>query len=152
MTLPFIVQIRPSINGVPDPFTVLASFVLSHDNDPLVVSYEFATTNFTLAAGTYFALFAPQGSDAGFLLGSASDPFMYQAGMVTLGFLDPSTGQSSIGQVPAAVRILGVAITPGPVLFRECLEDCVGELRDCVDSCGGTALAFQRAFRDPGRV
>jgi hypothetical protein len=106
ITLPFVVQIHPSLNGVPDPSTVIASFVLSHDNDPLVVSYEFAAMNFTLAAGTYFALFAPQGSDAGFLLGTATDPFPYQAGIITLGVVRP--GDSFTGERTAAVRILGI--------------------------------------------
>lgn len=38
-TAPLIVEIRPSTNGVPDPSTVLASFVLSDDNDLQIVSY-----------------------------------------------------------------------------------------------------------------
>src|SRR5439155_17738899 len=46
-TLPFIVQVRPSTNGVPDASTVLASFTLSNDNDPLVVSYESVAINLT---------------------------------------------------------------------------------------------------------
>src|SRR5947208_1461926 len=36
-TLPFIVQIRRSVGGIPDRSTVLASFTLSHDNDPFLV-------------------------------------------------------------------------------------------------------------------
>ena len=112
-TLPFIVQIRPSRNGIPDAATVLASFALSHDDDPLVVSYEAVAPNLTLGPGRYFALFAPQGSDAGFLLASATDPFNYQAGSITLGFFDPGTGISSAeaGGV-GAVRILGTRATP----------------------------------------
>lgn len=112
-TLPFIVQIRPSRNGIPDAATVLASFALSHDDDPLVVSYESVAPDLTLGPGRYFALFAPQGSDAGFLLASATDPFNYQAGSITLGFFDPGTGTSSAeaGAV-GAVRILGARATP----------------------------------------
>jgi hypothetical protein len=112
-TLPFIVQIRPSTNGIPDASAVLASFTLSHDNDPLVVSYESVAINLTLGPGSYFALFAPQGSDEGFLLGSASAPFNYQAGLITKGFLNPTTGASSVeANSGGAVRILGAPATP----------------------------------------
>jgi hypothetical protein len=113
ITLPFIVQIRPSINGVPDASVVLASFVLSHDDDPLVVSYESVATNLPLPAGSYFALFVSQGDDAGFLLSSAHDPFAYQAVITTIGVLDPTTEPFPIHQLPAAVRILG---RPSPVI------------------------------------
>jgi hypothetical protein len=111
-TLPFTVQIRPSANGIPDAATVLALFTLSHDDDPLVVSYESVAPNLTLGPGSYFALFAPQESDAGFLLASASDPFTYQAGSITLGFFDPTTGTSSAQAGSGAVRILGTPATP----------------------------------------
>ena len=94
-TLPFTVQIRPSRNGIPDAATVLASFALSHDDDPLVISYESVATNLTLGPGSYFALFAPQETDGGFLLANARDPFNYQAGSITLGVLNPTTGTSS---------------------------------------------------------
>jgi hypothetical protein len=111
-TRPFTVQIRPSRNGSPDPATVLASFALSHDDDPLVISYESVTPNLTLDPGSYFALFAPQGSDAGFLLGNTSHPFNYQAGSITLGIFDPGTGISSAQADRGAVRILGTPATP----------------------------------------
>jgi hypothetical protein len=115
-TLPFTVQIRPSKNGIPDAATVLASFVLSHDDDPLVISYESVAPNLTLGPGSYFAMFAPQGSDAGFLLGNAlrnaSDPFRYQAGSITLGIFNPSTRISSAEAHMGAVRILGARATP----------------------------------------
>ena len=110
-TLPFTVQIRPSTNGIPDAATVLAAFVLSHDDDPLVISYESVATDLTLGPGSYFALFAPQESDAGFLLRDASDPFTYQAGSITLGFFDPTTGTSSAEAGRGAVRILGTPAT-----------------------------------------
>ena len=114
-TLPFTVQIRPSMNGVPDASTVLASFALSHDNNPLVVSYESVAINLTLQAGTYFALFAAQGNDGGFLLGGASDPFSYLPGTINMGLLFPTTGASSTqGSVPRAVRILGEIMTGFP--------------------------------------
>src|SRR4029079_11221567 len=75
----------------------------------LVVSYESAHVGLTLGPGTYFALFAAQGDDAGFLLGRASSPFTYEAGSPRLGFLQPQG--ASNGQQPAAVRILGVPAT-----------------------------------------
>jgi hypothetical protein len=106
-TRPFTVQIRPSTNGVPDASTVLASFVLSNDNNPLVVSYESVAINLLLKPGTYFALFAPQGTDEGFLLGGASDPFVYQSGLIELGSLNPFTGDADVSQQFGAVRILG---------------------------------------------
>ena len=111
-TLPFTVQIRPSKNGTPDSETVLASFALSHDDDPLVISYESVATSLTLGPGSYFALFAPQESDAGVLLGNASDPFNYQAGLITLGVFNPATGTSSAEANRGAVRILGAPATP----------------------------------------
>jgi hypothetical protein len=111
-TLPFTVQIRSSRNGIPDAATVLASFALSHDDNPLVISYESVAPNLTLGPGSYFAMFAPQGSDAGLLLDNASDPFNYQAGSITLGILDPSTGISSAFANTGAVRILGAQATP----------------------------------------
>jgi hypothetical protein len=54
-----IVQIHPSTNGVPDPFTIIASFILSNDNNPLLFSFESVATNLTLEPGEYFAIFAP---------------------------------------------------------------------------------------------
>jgi hypothetical protein len=115
-TLPFSIQIRPSTNGIPDAATVLASFTLSHDDDPLVISYESVAPNLTLGPGSYFALFAPQGSDAGFVLRDASDPFSYLAGPVTLGFFDPATGTSSAEATRGAVRILVAPATPQAAL------------------------------------
>lgn len=111
-TRPFTVQIRPSRNGIPDAATVLASFALSHDDDPLVISYESVAPNLTLGPGRYFALFAPQGSDAGLLLDNAIDPFSYQAGSITVGIVDPGTGISSSQADMGAVRILGARATP----------------------------------------
>jgi hypothetical protein len=108
-TLPITVQIRPSVNGVPDPSTIIATFELSHDDDPLVVSYESVVPNLELGAGEYFALFAPQQEDVGFVLAGASDPFEYRAGLAMIGTLDPTTGASSTAEEFAAVRILGQA-------------------------------------------
>jgi hypothetical protein len=111
-TLPFTVQIRPSVNGAPDPTTVLASFVLSHDNNPLVVSYESVAINLPLEPGSYFALFSLQGNDVGFLLGGLtyySGGPVYLPGMINLGVvnLDSSYELTSVRVYPAAVRIQG---------------------------------------------
>ena len=91
-TLPFVVQIRRSINGVPDPRLLIAATPLTHDNDPLTVSMENAALDdVPLEPGSYFALFAPQqDSDAGLLLSNANGG-TYQAGMTTIGVVT-STG------------------------------------------------------------
>lgn len=125
-TVPFTVQIRPSVNGAPDASTVLATFVLSHDNEPLIISYESISTNLTLEAGIYFALFAPQDGDGGSLLDSASDPFNYQSGLTTLGFLDPTTGTSFATQLHGAVRILG-RLKGAAELLDDLLDQVVSE-------------------------
>jgi hypothetical protein len=127
--LPFRVQIRPSLNGVPDPSSVLATFVLSHDDNPLVVSYESVSTSLSLGAGTYFAVFAPQGADVGFLAGFASSPFAYLSGSTTLGFLDPTTGDSFASEQFAAVRILGRAKTADEQLVDLLDVLSTGEMR-----------------------
>lgn len=104
---PFVVQIRAAINGVPDSSSIIASFVLSNDGDPFLVSYESARINFTLGPGTYYALFATQSADSGgFLLSGASSPFQYTAGTTKVGFLDVTTGNASAFLYPVAVRIV----------------------------------------------
>lgn len=107
---PLAVQIRPADGGVPDLDTVLGTFTLSHDDDPLVISYESAETNLTLQPGTYFAMFTTSETDeAGFLLSFASSPFAFTADSLTLGFLrlDDGTSARSSSPLAAAVRILG---------------------------------------------
>jgi hypothetical protein len=104
---PFIVQIRPTVPGNPVASTVLASFVLSSDNNPLIVSYESVSTKLILEAGTYFALFGSQGDNEGFLLRTAQSPFAYLAGTTTLGTLYPPNGNYNTQEYAAAVRILG---------------------------------------------
>ena len=107
-TLPLTVQIRPATTlGVPDASVVLASFVLSHDNDPLTVSYESVAINLLLQPGSYFALFAPQGADQGSLLRQATSPFEYLAGSIEMGVLFPLTSNASVSTQFGAVRILG---------------------------------------------
>jgi hypothetical protein len=108
-TGPFTVQIRPEKNGLPDPDVVIATLVLSHDNDPFVVRYESVRPHIRpLRAGTYFALFAPQRTeDVGQLLGTANSG-AYTAGLLELGYITPAGAFT--GVVPAAVRILGVPL------------------------------------------
>ena len=96
--------------GAPIWDTVLATLELSHDNDPYLVSYEFVRVRMLLPAGEYFALIRPSGSsDEGFILGTASDPFSYEAGMGTDGVLDETSSDSSGTELAQeAVRILAV--------------------------------------------
>jgi hypothetical protein len=110
-TLPLVVQLRPSVAGAPDPSTSLGSFTLSHDDDPLRVSFETASIRLLLAPGSYFALFGAQGSDAGFLLTAALDPFSYSADSTDVGFMSAS-GAVSVSPLLASARILG---EPAPV-------------------------------------
>ena len=123
-TAPVVVQIR-SCRRNPDPSTILATFELSTDDDPLVTSYESVTPDFTLGAGSYFALFAePKGLADHFLLCCAFSPFEYRAGSPTLGALCSGTPCQAPPGFPAAVRILGrvaddttppVLTTPGNI-------------------------------------
>jgi hypothetical protein len=103
-TLPFTVQIHPSLNGVPDPFNTIGNFTLSHDNAPLITSYEFVSPNLLLQPGDYFALFAPQGSDAGFLLENTVNP-PYRGVLTSIGII--YSAGAFVEQRSAAVRILG---------------------------------------------
>ncbi|MFP5288342.1 MAG: hypothetical protein ACLGI9_21585 [Thermoanaerobaculia bacterium] len=111
-TSPFVVQIRPAVAGLPDPDVVLSTFVLSHDGEPLVISYESAQVGLTLEPGDYYALFAPapdDPDDVGFVLSRAKHPFSFQSGDLTIGYLDPITGATIISSPQsAAVRILGL--------------------------------------------
>jgi hypothetical protein len=111
-TQPVTVQIRPANNGNPDFTTILATFILSDDQDPLHYSYESVKPNFQLDAGTYFAIFATQGDDVAGLLGNATVPFEYVAGSTTIGFVFPFYDRVGAAQLDAAVRILG---TPAPL-------------------------------------
>ena len=108
-TLPFVVQIRRSINGAPDPRLLIAAVPLTHDNDPLTVSMESAALDdVPLEPGTYFALFAPQtASDGGFLLSNANGG-AYQAGMTTIGVVT-STGSFADTNF-VAVRIVAKVV------------------------------------------
>jgi hypothetical protein len=116
------VQVRRSVTGMPDPTGVLGSFTLSHDNDPLEVSYESAAPQLTLEPGVYFALFAPQAEPA-FWLGTEVN---YSPAVTTVGFLNPLTRASSVEEISGAARILGEEAPPlgGPPTSKDqCKND-----------------------------
>jgi hypothetical protein len=118
---PAVVQIRPEVNGVPDPSTVAQTLTLTSDGNPALFTYEKTTTEVFLTPGTYFALFGPQGADEGVLLGSAPS---YMAGLLPVGALDPLSGSVfPTSEQFAAVRVIAgptdttppVIIVPGPI-------------------------------------
>ena len=101
-TQPFRVVLVRSTNGIPDLSKVFGQFLLSSDGDLTKVSYESAAMNLVLRRGTYFALFAPQGSDEGFILNSSGS---FLAGLVNLGIVDPS------GTLPPQASLQFAAVT-----------------------------------------
>jgi hypothetical protein len=106
--LPFVVQIRRSVNGAPDPRLVVAAAPLSHDNNPLAVSFESASfDNIPLEAGTYFAVFAPQQAGDGGLLLSTAPGFV--AGITAIGEVRPS-GSVLNPANHAAVQVIARAV------------------------------------------
>jgi hypothetical protein len=76
-----------------------------------------------LGPGSYFALFAAQGNDVGFLLANVYDSggLVYLAGMINLGVvnLDSAYQLTSVQVYPAAVRIQGALPATGPPTNRE---------------------------------
>ncbi len=110
---PLRVEIRPTVDGVPDVSTVLATFELPISGTEPTVSYVAVTPGVVLPPGTYFAMFAPQAGDVGSLLGGASVPFEYRAGSTPMGYLNAIEGTSSASPgMYVAVRILGRALLP----------------------------------------
>jgi LysM repeat protein len=110
---PLRVEIRPSVDGVPDVSTVLATFELPMPRTEPTVSYVAVTRGVVLPPGTYYAMFAAQAGDVGSLLGGASVPFEYRAGSTPMGYLNAIEGTSSASPaVYVAVRILGRALPP----------------------------------------
>jgi LysM repeat protein len=110
---PLRVEIRPSVDGVPDVSTVLATFELPMSGTEPTISYVAVKPGVILPPGTYFAMFAPQAGDVGSLLGGASVPFEYRAGSTPMGYLNAIEGTSwaSPGMY-VVVRILGRALPP----------------------------------------
>src|SRR5689334_15098017 len=117
---PLIVQIRPSLNGVPNPSAVIASFALSFDNDPYTFSYESVKPNLTLPAGTYFVIFTTQTEED--IAGMLQTFPPYIAGTFPAGIVNLNTGESSFSDVATgAARILACAlVTP---TFDRCIQD-----------------------------
>jgi len=113
--LPFTVEIRRAVNGLPDPLNVIATFTYPRDDHPTVISYESVAPKILLGAGTYFALFAtPGATDNTGLLGNVLLPSgaHYFAGVTALAFFDPDPSRPGdrwwIETDPGAVRILGI--------------------------------------------
>jgi len=136
---PIIVEIRPATNGLPDASTVIASFLLSNDNDPVFVSFESVAINLRLEPGTYFALFVPQTGDQGFLLGESIGSFVYQSDLIDMGFLS-SSGNAGAFQFFGAVRILGVT--------NVFIDDCDTGVSDVVLPNGDTITDLLESCED----
>jgi hypothetical protein len=145
-TRPFLVQIRPALAGGPDPSTVLATFQLSNDANPLVISYESAAPMYTLDAGTYYALFVPQGTDEGYILGNTSSG--YRAGVPIVGTFNPVTGSTSTEQVPTAVRILGTNSTAAPLFADSFDSGSWNSAYTLKPSPANTSFVLQSAITD----
>lgn len=110
---PFVVEIRPSVNGLPDPDTLVGSAVLSQQGASGEITYESARIHLPpLNTGTYYAMIAARpGTDAfGFVLMEAHDPFDYTPGQVDVGIIDrrttPPTTHTAY-DYPFAERVLG---------------------------------------------
>jgi parallel beta-helix repeat protein len=145
-THPIGVQIRPALDGLPHPSTVLASFDLSHDNDPLTISYESVAMDLPLPAGSYFALFYAQSGEAGMLLSGSYGATTYIPDSVTFGTLRTEIGDSFVTTGPMAVRILGEPI-PTLTLTQSTVlrEDHSGSIVIAVDGisldCAGHTVS-----------
>ena len=113
---PLLVQIRPALNGAPDPVNVIATYTLSDDNDPLTMTFESTSPGLVLPMGTYFALFSAAPGEEGFILASvwtdAGAAYIAEPG--TIGGLS-STGQTWTQEGPMAVRILGEPVVTVPL-------------------------------------
>src|SRR3954453_11071374 len=130
---PLIVEIRPANAGRPDPHVLIASFPLTDDGDPLLVSYESVHPNVSLPAGSYFALFAPaNAADAGFILGATND---YHASRLDAGTVAPGASATFIPGAFLAVRIAG-AVAPVPTAAPIADSDVRAGVWAATNSCG----------------
>jgi len=148
----------------------VASYVLSSDGDPFTFSYESVAPNLSLPPGNYFALFGVQADDFGILLNNASSPFVYQAGLVPAGFLDPTTGQSSaspgefmaariLGRLPSAAEQLAslatnvIAVGPGTSLADK-LTQAQNFLasNDIPDTCSTLSAFVKETMAQSGKT
>jgi hypothetical protein len=111
--VPAFVEIYRSAQGLPDLENLIASFTLSNDGNPDLVSYESTSPGLLLGPGAYFALFGLEqmGTDSAYVLGTASAPFPYesltslvvQVNWDTKELFGPNQGDG-------AVRVLGVTV------------------------------------------
>jgi hypothetical protein len=106
-TSPLTVQIRNALPSGPDLSNVIASFVLSSDDDPMHVSFERASAQLSLPAGQYFALFVPLDSNFGNLLGIASSPFGFVPVTTSGAVVHPYGNSVILTDIAAAIRIQG---------------------------------------------
>jgi hypothetical protein len=105
---PLRVEIRPDEGGVPSLSKVIASFELSHDDEPLEFSYESTAPARVLGPGVYFVLFTAVDDDVGTLLQSATDPKLYRAEGLPFGIVQANVPLSYTSENEnAAVRVLG---------------------------------------------
>jgi len=56
LILPAFVEVYPSVQGLPDLDSLIASFTLSNDANPDLVSYESTSPGLLLEPGAYFAV------------------------------------------------------------------------------------------------
>jgi hypothetical protein len=117
---PVIVEVRRSVNGVPELSAVLGSFTLSDDRDPSVWSYESAAPTLMLEPGVYFALFSSQiGSEQGFKWLTSRESEPYFAPVTTLGDVQFER-LSFVFENPFAARILGETLPERPTTKDQC--------------------------------
>jgi hypothetical protein len=114
-----VVSILPQINGVPDISTTLATLTLSNNFPTGTMAFESVSPNLLLGAGTYYAIFKPQGAEFdGILLSNIQDPgteqILYRAVPGPGGFI--RIDQNLVVDEPAAlaVRLTGEVSVPEP--------------------------------------
>jgi hypothetical protein len=143
---PLTAEIRRAVGGAPDPSNVIASFPLSDDGDPQLISYESAKPDLLLQPGSYFALFSAQRPEdrGGFALTLGCDPSThscnYRPAVTTVGVVTPGVS-SSVASVAFPARILGIEHTSPPAKTVK-LAGSVGP---------GVRISFPRSAR-PGKA
>ena len=102
------VNIHPGLNSSLNPSTIIASYILSNDNDPSSISYESVQVSLRLDPGTYYAMFNGTEANA-VVLSWASDPVKYHCKSGRTGHLRKSSGAVYTDAQFLGVRILGTA-------------------------------------------
>ena len=113
--LPFVIEVRPTRNGYPDPDEVIANLVLTDDGNPLRYSYERWRGRLHLRAGKYFFLVAPaRAEDSGSILSTVCRlnnvgvcETIYEAERVHVWSLNTASAISQTDYMPAGFRVLG---------------------------------------------